>query len=128
VIVLIGDGSLLMNLGTLVTIAAARATNLTVVVLDNGVYEVTGGQKTAAALAPVDFAALACAAGIPSVRSFRDLDTWRDAASSALSLPGPRCLVLAVEPVLSDFHLESPGPMGARMATFVSAVQASEAV
>ena len=43
VIVCNGDGSMLMNLGSLVTIAAANAQNLTIVVFDNGVYEVTTG-------------------------------------------------------------------------------------
>src|SRR5207247_2605082 len=44
VIVCNGDGSMLMNLGSLVTITAADATNLVVIVLDNGVYEVTGAE------------------------------------------------------------------------------------
>src|SRR5262245_33603291 len=42
-----GDGGMLMSLGCLVTVAASGATNITVVVLDNGLYEVTGGQRTA---------------------------------------------------------------------------------
>src|SRR5688572_30587689 len=51
VIVLNGDGSLLMSLGNLVTIAAAAPdnqplTNFTLVLCDNGVYEVTGRQRT----------------------------------------------------------------------------------
>ena len=57
VIVFTGDGSLLMNLGCLVTIVASGAKNLTLIVIDNGVYEVTGGQRTAGAVAGVDFAA-----------------------------------------------------------------------
>src|SRR5439155_23105294 len=44
VIVLDGDGSLLMNLGSLVTIGGMAPKNLIVVVCQNGVYEVTGGQ------------------------------------------------------------------------------------
>ena len=44
VIVCNGDGSMLMNLGSLVTIAAQAPRNLVVIVLDNGVYEVTGAQ------------------------------------------------------------------------------------
>ena len=46
IVVLSGDGSLLMNLGTLVTISAESPANLIVVVYDNGVYEVTGAQPT----------------------------------------------------------------------------------
>src|SRR5215216_3083981 len=44
VIVCNGDGSMLMNLGSLVSIAAAGTTNMIVIVFENGVYEVTGSQ------------------------------------------------------------------------------------
>ena len=46
VVVANGDGSMLMNLGSLVTMTAQAPPNLTVIVFDNGVYEVTGGQPT----------------------------------------------------------------------------------
>src|SRR5205814_3577055 len=49
VLVVSGDGALLMNLGSLMTVAGSGVTNLTVVVLENELYEVTGGQKTPAA-------------------------------------------------------------------------------
>ena len=61
VIVLNGDGSMLMNLGSLVTLANHPA-NIYVVVMDNGIYEVTGGQPTAGT-GHTDFAAMAQAAG-----------------------------------------------------------------
>ena len=114
VIAITGDGSLLMNLGSLVTIAASGARNLTVIVLENGIYEVTGGQQTAAAsaqLAPayVDFAVVALAAGIPSARRFHDLPAWQAGVEQALRLPGPRVLVLSVEPV-ADYDLPMPKP------------------
>jgi sulfopyruvate decarboxylase subunit beta len=57
VTVLEGDGSLLMNLGTLVTVAAARTPNLTVLLFDNHHYESSGGQRLPAG--DVDFAAVA---------------------------------------------------------------------
>src|SRR5450759_4515033 len=41
-----GDGSLLMQLGSLSTIATLRPPNLTMVVMDNGVYQITGSQPT----------------------------------------------------------------------------------
>src|SRR5437764_12682071 len=47
VIVLNGDGSMLMNLGSLVTLAHQPA-QVYLVIIDNGIYEVTGGQPTAA--------------------------------------------------------------------------------
>src|SRR5580698_11380062 len=49
VIALEGDGSLLMQLGCLTTIAALKPANLTMVIMANGLYQITGGQPTAAA-------------------------------------------------------------------------------
>src|SRR5260370_26457278 len=46
VIALEGDGSLLMQLGCLVTIAAQQPKNLTIVIMDNGLYQITAGQPT----------------------------------------------------------------------------------
>jgi len=122
VICLNGDGCMLMNLGSLVTIAAIAPPNLTLFVLDNSVYEVTGGQQTAAPAARADFAHLAQAAGIHSVRAFGDLDLWRQQAAEALALPGPRFVVLGVEPVGEDYHLSSPGPMQGRLTSFCEAL------
>ena len=63
VIALEGDGSLLMQLGCLGTVAALAPKNLTIVVWDNGVYQITGGQPTASATT-VDLVATARACGI----------------------------------------------------------------
>src|SRR5690606_5123590 len=46
VIALEGDGSLLMSLGCLATIGMLQPRNLTIVVMDNGMYEITGRQRT----------------------------------------------------------------------------------
>ncbi|HUY91782.1 MAG TPA: thiamine pyrophosphate-dependent enzyme [Pirellulales bacterium] len=108
VIVFNGDGCMLMGLGGLVTIAASGATNLTLIVLDNGLYEVTGGQTTAGAIAGVDFARMARAAGFASAASFDDLPTWRQQAAAALAAPGPRFISLAVEPVGAEYLLPPP--------------------
>jgi phosphonopyruvate decarboxylase len=121
---LTGDGALLMNLGCLVTIAASRAKNLTLILLDNGVYEVTGGQKTAGSALAVDFATIARAAGIESVASFDDLTTWRAEAPTALALPGPRFVTLSVEPVRTGYELTIPGPMSERAGQFRAALSA----
>ena len=126
VIAFTGDGSLLMNLGCLVTIVASGAKNLTLIVIDNGVYEVTGGQRTAGAVAGVDFAAVARAAGFPSVERFDELGAWQGQAAEALKLPGPRCIVLATEPVLGDSAaLTAPGPIGPRLERFRTALKAA---
>ncbi|HXH82604.1 MAG TPA: thiamine pyrophosphate-dependent enzyme, partial [Candidatus Tectomicrobia bacterium] len=57
VVALEGDGSLLMNLGTLATVAAARARNLVVLIFRNQHYESSGGQRLPDV--DVDFAAVA---------------------------------------------------------------------
>ncbi len=57
-----GDGSLLMQLGCLSTIATLAPRNLCMVVMDNGVYQITGAQPTPAAAA-TDLIAVAAACG-----------------------------------------------------------------
>lgn len=91
-----GDGSLLMSLGTLVTVVGSRAANLTIALLDNGQYEVTGGQQTAGAVANVDYAGMARAAGFRSVAEYRNLDQWQRQALGILLEPGPRFIRLVV--------------------------------
>jgi thiamine pyrophosphate-dependent acetolactate synthase large subunit-like protein len=94
-IVVNGDGCTLMNLGCLVTLAHHPA-NLWLLILDNGLYEVTGGQPTAGA-GHADFAALARGAGIRRVYAFDTLDAWRSGAAEALGGPGPVVIWLKVE-------------------------------
>jgi thiamine pyrophosphate-dependent acetolactate synthase large subunit-like protein len=95
VIVVNGDGSMLMNLGTLVTIASNPA-NLFLLVLDNGVYEITGGQPTAGS-GRVDYAGLARAAGIQRVYTFDSFTDWRSGAPRALGGSGPAFIWLKVK-------------------------------
>jgi thiamine pyrophosphate-dependent acetolactate synthase large subunit-like protein len=95
VVVVCGDGHLLMNLGCLVTLASCPA-DLYVVVIDNGVYEVTGGQPVPGA-GRTDFAGLAQASGIQRVYSCQAADEWRAVAPEALSGPGPVVVWLMVE-------------------------------
>jgi thiamine pyrophosphate-dependent acetolactate synthase large subunit-like protein len=109
VLAISGDGALLMSLGSLVTVVGTGATNLTVVVLDNRMYEVTGGQKTAASEAPLDWPALARAAGFPSAMAFHEFSAWQGGAAAALALPGPRFISLAVQPTPAEF-LKFPTP------------------
>jgi thiamine pyrophosphate-dependent acetolactate synthase large subunit-like protein len=97
IIVVSGDGALLMSLGSLVSVVAAGAANLTVVVLDNGIYDVTGGQKTPSAQTPIDFAAVARGIGFPTACAFNSVDMWRNDADRVLASPGPRFIALRVE-------------------------------
>jgi sulfopyruvate decarboxylase subunit beta len=72
VIALDGDGSILMNLGSLSTIACHGPDNYLLVILDNGVYGSTGAQPTPIC-ARSDLASIARAAGVPLVEEARSL-------------------------------------------------------
>jgi len=87
VVALEGDGSLLMQLGCLSTIAAVAPKNLTLVVMDNGIYQITGGQPTPAA-ATTDLVAVARGCGLESAWASDEEDFERllDAALSATKL------------------------------------------
>ena len=100
VIVFDGDGSLLMNLSTLPTIARVRPPNFVHVVFDNGVYEASGGTatQTSADRAGSDLAGLARAAGIGTVRVARTLDEFTGAFRDAIAGPGPTFIHARVEP------------------------------
>jgi thiamine pyrophosphate-dependent acetolactate synthase large subunit-like protein len=95
VVVVSGDGHLLMNLGCLVTLADHPA-DLFLIVMDNGAYEVTGGQPTPGA-GRTDFAGLARAAGVRRVYACQTIEAWRDVAAEALRAPGPVVIWLRVE-------------------------------
>ena len=99
VIVLTGDASLLMNLGCLATVVASRATNITIVVMDNGLYEVTGGQQTAGREANVNYALIAQATGFRYFESFDNIEQWRAFALSRWAVSGPRLISLRVHRV-----------------------------
>src|SRR5580693_5524405 len=102
VVVCNGDGSMLMNLGSLVTISAQAPANLVVIVFDNGVYEITGAQPTLAApplrhdAGTVDFAALAQACGFRQVSAYRDAGEWREHVADIIGSPGPTFVHLLV--------------------------------
>jgi N-acetylglutamate synthase-like GNAT family acetyltransferase len=132
VIVCSGDGSILMNLGSLVTITAEAPANLVVLLFDNGVYEVTGGQPTpGAALARVggegvDFTALARASGFRAVHRFADISPWRADARQVLDERGPVFIALDVAPVPGGQapHAPRPGTAADRAQRFMAAVAA----
>jgi thiamine pyrophosphate-dependent acetolactate synthase large subunit-like protein len=89
-----GDGSALMSLGTLPLIATVQAPNLIHVVLDNEVYESTGGQPTISAA--VDLAALAAAAGYSQVRRVHAPLALQQAVQEAADSKGPTFLLVKV--------------------------------
>jgi phosphonopyruvate decarboxylase len=95
VVVLDGDGSLLMNLGSLATIATLGAPNLVLVVWDNEEYGTTGGQATATA-GGADLAAAARSLGITQSLPVRTEPELRDALGHALRDAGPWTIVAKV--------------------------------
>jgi len=113
-IVINGDGSLLMNLGSLVTIAS-QPVPLYVVVMDNELYEVTGGQATAGA-GKIDFGGLARAAGIERVYRCDTLEQWQKAASEALQGPGPVLVWLRIVGKLGQKTPKPPRSMPEQIA------------
>ena len=104
VIVLDGDGSLLMNLGSLATISTLRPANLVHIVFDNRMYETTGGQATHTAKG-VNLAAIARGAGLSQVREVRDLPSFANAAEAALREAGPWFIVASVDPTASTARI-----------------------
>jgi sulfopyruvate decarboxylase subunit beta len=97
IVCLDGDGSLLMNLGTLVTIANVAPKNFYHFVVENGVYEVNGkhpipGQGT------ISFAGFARAAGYPHVFEFDEIERFTAEIAGLLALDGPVFVTLKLVP------------------------------
>jgi phosphonopyruvate decarboxylase len=100
VIVLDGDGSLLMNLGSLVTIGEAAPPNLYHFVCENGTYEANGGHPIPGR-GNVDFAGFARSAGYKAVHAFSDLKNFEQQIGALLAEPGP---------LFVDLKIVSSGP------------------
>ena len=87
-----GDGSLLMELGCLSPIAARAPANLTLIIWDNGIYQITGGQGTPAAAAGTDLVAIARASGIASCHWAGDEADFDALLQRALTTAGPHVI------------------------------------
>ena len=88
VIALEGDGSLLMQLGCLSTIASLGPSNLTLIVMDNGIYQITGGQPTPAA-ARSDVVAIAQDCGLGASAWAEDEEDFVRRSVAALAADKP---------------------------------------
>src|SRR5262245_6091431 len=120
VVVLVGDGGLLMNLGCLVT-AAQFKLPLRVVLIDNGLYEVTGGQPVVGA-GQTDFGAIALGAGFGRVYRFETLEGWRGGAVEALKGDGPVFVWLRVAGERGKATPTAPRPMAEQIARLQEAL------
>jgi sulfopyruvate decarboxylase subunit beta len=97
VIVVDGDGSLLMQLGSLVTIAGAAPANFFHFVFENGVYETSGSQPLPAE-GRFDFAQMAAAAGYADAVQFDDGVAFAKALPGLLRARGPLFVSVRTEP------------------------------
>jgi sulfopyruvate decarboxylase subunit beta len=100
IVVLDGDGSLLMNLGTLSTMALSGASNIVHVVFDNQSYLSAGDSPTATSQS-ADLEGVARASGIPNTGSARSVEEFQTAFSSALDSNNLTFLVA---------HVDTSGP------------------
>ena len=100
IICLQGDGSLLMNLGCLVTIAAVAPKNLVHIVVQNRTYEANGGHPIPNI--KTDFAAMARSAGYAHAHEFSELANFEQQAAHVLKQEGP---------VFATLHVEPSGPL-----------------
>ncbi|HXX09421.1 MAG TPA: thiamine pyrophosphate-dependent enzyme [Pseudolabrys sp.] len=96
VIALEGDGSLLMQLGCLTTVAQQAPKNLTIVVWDNGMYQITGGQPTTSATV-ADLVAIARACGIANAAWAADEADFDRLAAAALKGEGPSLIAARID-------------------------------
>ncbi len=101
VLILDGDGSLLMNLGTMVTLANKSPENLYHFLFDNGVYAVTGGQPVPGS-GRADWEQMAKGAGYAAVFSFDNLEDLTTAIDQVLASQGPVFVRLAVTPEIEN--------------------------
>ena len=105
IIVLDGDGSLLMNLGSLVTIAAQAPKNLVHFVSNNGTYEANGGHPIPNP--KVDFSGLARSAGYAHTHDFSELSSFEQQVAHVIGQQGPVFATLHVErsrPLTYDYR------------------------
>lgn len=96
VVVVEGDGAVLMHLGSLVTVGAVGPGNLTVLLIQNGVHAASGGQ--ALTNPALDLAQLARSAGIARAKNVATPDAFALAMGSASAGDGPQVLVLSTKP------------------------------
>ncbi len=101
VIIIDGDGSLLMNLGTTVTIGGKKPANLYHFVIDNGVYGVTGGQPVPNANG-FSFKGIAESSGYTAGFEFNDLEDFATRLNDVMSTQGPVLISLKVVAELED--------------------------
>jgi thiamine pyrophosphate-dependent acetolactate synthase large subunit-like protein len=103
VIVLDGDGSILLNLGSLATEVSSGVTNLVHVIWENGGWEITGGQPAGSPFG-VDLEVVARGCGFRKTATVEDLAAFRDALAEAMADQHAWVIVGKVEPGDSPYR------------------------
>lgn len=96
VVALEGDGSLLMQLGCLSTVAMLKPKNLTMVIWDNGIYQITGSQPTTTA-ATADLVTIARGSGLDNSGWAADEEDFERLVASALKTGGPTLIAARID-------------------------------
>ena len=91
-----GDGSLLMQLGALSTIAALKPKNLIMIVMDNGIYQITGAQPTPAA-SVADIVGIATASGLANSAWAADEEDFERLVEAAMSASEPTLIAVRID-------------------------------
>ena len=91
-----GDGSLLMQLGCLSTIATLKPKNLTMLVMDNGIYQITGAQPTPAA-AVADLVAIAVSSGLANSAWAADEEDFERLIERSLAASEPMLIGVRID-------------------------------
>jgi thiamine pyrophosphate-dependent acetolactate synthase large subunit-like protein len=91
-----GDGSLLMQLGALSTIAALKPKNLVMIVMDNGIYQITGAQPTPAA-GIADIVAIAAGCGLARSAWAADEEDFDRLVDEAMSAAEPSLIAVRID-------------------------------
>jgi thiamine pyrophosphate-dependent acetolactate synthase large subunit-like protein len=91
-----GDGSLLMQMGCLSTIATLKPKNLTLVVMDNGIYQITGAQPTPAATV-ADLVAVAVGCGLANSAWAADEEDFERLVDQSMTAAGPTLIGVRID-------------------------------
>jgi thiamine pyrophosphate-dependent acetolactate synthase large subunit-like protein len=106
VLVLDSDGSLLLSLGILTTVAARAPKNFGMVVFDNRSYESIGGAPTATATG-ADLALIAKGCGVRDATTVATLEEFRSGAQRALTGQGPVAVIARIDPAIARVRPKS---------------------
>ncbi len=114
VVVVTGDGELLMGIGSLITVASMAPANLSIVCIDNLQHGETGGQTGHTSRA-TDLEAIAKGSGLPSTMTISNPDQMKDGAAFLKTASGPRFLLARVLPTAPAVYKRNFDPAECRV-------------